>query len=518
MSRLLKNITGMSLVLLLSACAKEQIDNPRGNLDSIRESFSEQKAVGLRCLDAVDGTLEVTLTYGAEESVELDFQAYSTAPLKSERYVDIVPEPSYVKTYSELTGIDYQFLPAMFYRFSEGAQMQIGNGCSVSAVNTLKIFTHSKYGDSLKKGRYLLPLQNGEGEEPILIDIVVREKFKNDYPLFEDEDKMFFVFYLNTGRFDPRLVTDFYLQETRQDWEAAIGNILNLRKSIVTPDEDNNPVLVLYPDLKYVLENRDTYILPIQESGRKVCLCIEGGGKGLGFCNLTEDQIESLTDQIVRTVDKYKQQGVNLWDRGTNYGLEGMPEVNTTSYPKFIKKLREKLGGDRLLTLVDFEEPTANFWEKAACGGIEVGRYIDYAWSGYNKEQDGIQIIDPYHQGMEGVSTQYPRKPILGLSPKKYGCVNVPWFGMYTPGGAKHYDSVTKWECNSCRQNAIFVYEDISSDIQGPYEQCTDPGDYLKILLNARGLKPRKMFQLNPNKIRNDDPMLPEYGKWLKDW
>ena len=519
MKRILKYSQLLMMALLATSCSKELIDVEMGDLEEIREELKEVKSVSIRCTDATDGLKTLVFTHGERQKLQLNMVATSTVPVTSNMSVNVVSDAELVKTYSENTGIEYKLLPGMFYRFEEGNQFIIPYGATQSPKQTLSISNESKYGDVLTPGNYLLPLVDmiAKDKEQVYIEILVREKFEGDYPLYQDEDKMFFVFYLNTGRFDPRLVTDFYLQETRQDWEAAIGNILNLRKSVVTSDEDNNPVLVLYPDLKYVLENRDTYILPVQESGRKVCLCIEGGGKGLGFCNLTEDQIESLTDQIIRTLDRYHLQGVNLWDRGTNYGLEGMPEMNTTSYPQFIKRLREKLGSNRILTLVDFEEPTASFWDKAACGGIEVGQYIDYAWSGYNKEQDGVQVIDPYHQGMEGVSIKYPRKPILGLTPKKYGCVNVPWFG-HSGASKPPYEDVKLWEKSDLRTNAIFVYEDISSNIQGSYEQATDPGKFLKELFNAKGQKPRIMFQWDVQKIYNQEQGAGGYGKWKKNW
>lgn len=52
-------------------------------------------------------------------------------------------------------------------------------------------------------------------------------------------------------------------------------------------------VLCLLPgnDLSYVLEHRDKYIRHLQEIGSKVCICIENGGKGVGFCNMNDVQI-----------------------------------------------------------------------------------------------------------------------------------------------------------------------------------------------------------------------------------
>ena len=88
-----------------------------------------------------------------------------------------------------------------------------------------------------------------------------------------------------------------------------------------------------------------------------------------------------------------------------------MPAVNTTSYPKLIKALREALGTEKLLTVTVYEEPTATFWDTEATGGIAVGDYIDYAWSGYNSNSEAPQLLDPWHPELEYVST-YTQKPI----------------------------------------------------------------------------------------------------------
>lgn len=51
---------------------------------------------------------------------------------------------------------------------------------------------------------------------------------------------------------------------------------------------------------------------------------------------------------------------------------------------------------DKLLTLADYEEPTEYFGDTEATGGIEVGQYLDYAWSGYMSESEDIQLLDPW--------------------------------------------------------------------------------------------------------------------------
>lgn len=126
-------------------------------------------------------------------------------------------------------------------------------------------------------------------------------------------------------------------------------------------------------DLFYTLEHSDKYIAQMKDKGRKICVCIEGAGKGIGFCNMTDAQIADFVSQVKVFVETYDLDGINLWDRGAGYGKEGMPAMNTTSYPKLIKAMREALGKDRLLTVVDYEEPTEYFYDTSATGGIAVG-------------------------------------------------------------------------------------------------------------------------------------------------
>ena len=75
-------------------------------------------------------------------------------------------------------------------------------------------------------------------------------------------------------------------------------------------------------------------------------------------------------------MDTYRLDGINLWDRNTGYGQEGLPPMDTTSPPLLIKKLREALGPQKLLTIVDYQEPTAYFDDTDKTGGIAVGEYI----------------------------------------------------------------------------------------------------------------------------------------------
>lgn len=204
--------------------------------------------------------------------------------------------------------------------------------------------------------------------------------------------------------------------------------------------------------------------------------------------------------------------------------------MNTTSYPKLIKAMREALGNDKLVTLTDFEEPTEYFWDTAATGGIEVGQYLDYAWSGYLNNEKEIQIVDPWHQGEQYVSTDYPRKPIAGLDPSKYGCVNIPWYASEEKTPMDYLVGIFHWRNAGNKQSNILVYEDLRTVLQDNLESTwtdsfkygytffADDGTWL-IEESKWGLSilSDNEYEFNPFFLAQVDGGS-GYNKWLKDW
>lgn len=302
-----------------------------------------------------------------------------------------------------------------------------------------------------------------------------------EFPPMKDielDSDLFTVLYVNVEEWSPIAANILaYIRFNKENFTftyKTIGNIVNLRPSTVGYDQLTGRCLFsLSPDLRYVLENSARYIRPIQNMGRKVCVCIQGGGKGLGFCNMTDTQIADFSAQVKEVVELYGLDGINLRDEGSGYGKEGMPPMNTTSYPKLIKSLREAMP-DKLLTLVDKEEPTEYFHDVALCGGIEVGKYIDYAWHGYAKENELYQIVEPWEA--DHPYSEYTRQPIAGLSPERYGSIAIP--SQLTEGeGILTYEEREQQKLNMffwkrdgrMRNKILVIYADITGKRDGAY-------------------------------------------------
>jgi len=487
----------------------------------------DASVISLRAETAPGNVISLIFTEGAKvTSVTNDIFICSSVPMDKKCTVELTAgDGKTVEMYSEYTGVEYKLLPSAFYTFAGGKYMDLEDGKTKSDTNTLTIYSRNRFGNVLPPGRYLLPIAGTSETESIkdnmiYIDVTVRGQYKDPdgFELYTGED-MFTVFYLNTSQFDPRLANDMILMTDTGDAQKpqyGIGNIVNLRTASVQYDEVTGNVSVRPSnDLRYVLDHYTECVLPVQESGRKVCICIEGGGKGIGFCNFTDGQITEFAASVRKMIETYGLDGINLWDRNSGYDRteeNSFPEMNTTSYPKLIKTLREFLGNDKLITVTDYEEQTACFHDVAACGGIEVGKLIDYAWSGYCDGREPVQIIDPWHQEAEMVSKLHRRKPIAGLDKKCYGCIHAT---IYTGEDKAESYIVGEWLKSGLNPNGITIYYDIRSIIQDKFEfSCNTPA-YILMNYNSRcGMNVIRLANdsSSPNFIGN------QYNKWGKYW
>lgn len=511
-----KNLIILAAISLLSSCDKVNVaELEMGQLPD-EEVLSSLPAITLHAVSSPDNIVRINLPEGGDfTSVRIYVQA--SKELDAPQTVILSVEEELLGTYNTQNKTEFTLLPAPYYSIDNGGVIDIAAGTKESDEKLVRIYATNPIGNVLEAGNYLLPLKASLGGV-VYVQVTVQAPFSGRPDLYTGED-CFTVFYLNTSQFDPRLATDFVVQKLSPSWEViwhnAIGNIVNFRTVTIDYDaESDRPVLNLGSDMRYLCDNFNTYFRPVKDTGRKLCICIEGGGKGIGFCNMTDAQITDFIHQVKQVIEQYGFDGVNLWDRNSGYGKEGFPEMNTTSYPKLIKKLREELGPYKLVTVADYAAPTEYFWNVDAMGGIEVGQYLDYAWSGYVNGDEPIQIIDPYHQGSEYVSTKYSRKPIAGLSPKRYGCVHTTWYIIDESG----YEAVSEWVSAGFKQNGISVYYDIRSNLQDKYEgHIYTPQQLLQALDDSNMLDffHRNSYMFDIMNFRTEGS---GYGKWLKNW
>lgn len=518
----------------LMACDADTVEQQGGKLPD-KEPLETVSGM-LRSGNSSEKTIDVLLTEGSDGFVMRNFYFQQTKPASDGFSLDAWVDATLLDDYNAADGVERTLLPEANYEFPDGKVLDLSSEAQRSALKRVK-FTAA----GLAAGEYVLPLTVAGQDAPdanktLYYNVSVRQPYTDEYALHDGHD-LFFVFYINTNDFQPLLAQDYIMRKklargTTVAWYDAVGNIINLRTVMLDYDAATGRALLnLGNDMRYVLDHAVKYIRPLQEHGSKVCISIEGSGKGLGFCNLTDGQIVDFVAQVKTVVEEFGIDGINLWDRGSEYGKEGMPAMNTASYPKLIKALREALGGEKLLTVTVYEEPTSTFWDTQATGGIAVGDYIDYAWSGYNSESEVPQLLDPWHPELAYVS-DYTQKPIANLPKERYGCINFPIYSTSSMeiGTAINqilYTDMLDWVPNY-KPNNIIVFNDLHTNLQDNYETywdtmfaqcCTVMDSENKYLLGSRNgysyLFDNNRLGTLPNEAGE---WIGGYGKWKKDW
>lgn len=518
----------------LMACDADTVEQQGGKLPD-KEPLETVSGM-LRSGNSSEKTIDVLLTEGSGGFVMRNFYFQQTKPASDGLSLDAWIDATLLDDYNAAEEVERTLLPEANYEFPDGKALDLSPEAQRSALKRIKFSA-----TGLAAGEYVLPLTVAGQDAPdanktLYYNVSVRQPYTDEYALHDGHD-LFFVFYINTNDFQPLLAQDYIMRKklargTTVAWYDAVGNIINLRTVMLDYDAATGRALLnLGNDMRYVLDHAVKYIRPLQEHGSKVCISIEGSGKGLGFCNLTDGQIVDFVAQVKTVVEEFGIDGINLWDRGSEYGKEGMPAMNTASYPKLIKALREALGGEKLLTVTVYEEPTSTFWDTQATGGIAVGDYIDYAWSGYNRESEAPQVLDPWHPELAYVS-DYTQKPIANLPKERYGCINFPIYSTSSMeiGTAINqilYTDMLDWVPNY-KPNNIIVFNDLHTNLQDNYEAywdtmfaecCTVMDSENRYLLGSRN---GYSYQFDNNRLGTLPNEAGEgiggYGKWKKDW
>ena len=474
------------LMVATTGCTEDDISMPAGQLPD----ETPMNSVGGQLCSGKTFSNKITVSmYEGDGAVTEEICYALTKPAITAVTVKAIPSPELVAQYNSDNETDMKEFPVANVTLGNGGSLTVAAGKKESGTISITLSPDGLKPETL----YLLAI--ALTQNPVGVDaqgnkqvIYYRVNFRERTTLCEPDGEgqtqeipplmsgVTTVFYVNTETYSPLIAGVLAIRDEGVPPfppYSRLGHIVNLKRATIGYDAVSQRAL-LAPgnDLSYVLEHRDKYIRHLQEIGSKVCICIENGGKGVGFCNMNDVQIADFVYQVKSIIERYYLDGVNLWDDDSKYGKAGMPAMNTTSYPKLIKALREALP-DKLLTLVDKGEATEYFYDVNKCGGIEAGRYLDYAWHGYFSPTEVVEAITPNPEGTQ-VYSKYSRKPIAGLDPACYGSVNIPCYSDNNPTiRPLAAENIAKWKAAGYKKSNIIVYGgDLIGTEYGGYEQA----------------------------------------------
>jgi hypothetical protein len=114
--------------------------------------------------------------------------------------------------------------------------------------------------------------------------------------------------YVDLNRYNPLNAGDYRLSNGVQFFDFVILGTAQLKK-------DAKGVYLHLPDnVRKVLERRSVYLRPLQQKGINVLLGITGGGDGISFGTLNEDESTLFVQAVKDVVDTYALDGLEFYD------------------------------------------------------------------------------------------------------------------------------------------------------------------------------------------------------------
>jgi hypothetical protein len=128
-----------------------------------------------------------------------------------------------------------------------------------------------------------------------------------------------------------------------------------------------------------VLHNKNIYIKPLQDKGIKVLMTILGNHQGAGISNFTSRAaVIDFAKQLRDTVNFYGLDGIDFDDEYADYGVNGLPQPNDSSFTMLAAACRQ-LMPNKIISFYYYGPATTKMTYK----GIPAGRFLNYSWNAF---------------------------------------------------------------------------------------------------------------------------------------
>ncbi|WP_143310564.1 endo-beta-N-acetylglucosaminidase H [Chitinophaga vietnamensis] len=239
---------------------------------------------------------------------------------------------------------------------------------------------------------------------------------------------------LNTGKYT--LTTG-----GQQLFDIAIIFAANINYNTTT----QQAVLYNNPNVSNVLVNRATQIVPLQNKGMKVMLSILGNHQGAGFCNFTSrTAARAFAQQLADTASYYNLDGIDFDDEYADYGNNGLPQPNDSSFVMLVDELRKLMPG-KLISFY-YYGPAAS---RTSWNGTQVGNLINYSWNAIYGSYSvpnvaGLPKSNLAPAAVDIQSTSQTTANSLATQTKNNGYGVYLWYNLTSTNKATYFSGVSQ--------------------------------------------------------------------------
>lgn len=323
------------------------------------------------------------------------FYLRATKPEQTASEVKLSYAPELLTAFNEETGNEYTTLPETQLTLPTGnVTLEAGRQESAAARLSYTLTAEQTAGNT-----YVIPLRaevvsgpmeiNAEDAEYLIFLNVVENPV--DCSKGEDKSKVFCV--METNDVNPLNLLSFTLQDSGK----YLFDALVLFSDNIVLDKTTNTVHALVNEpIKYILNNREKYLKPLQDRGIKIILGITPYHTQAGIANLMPATADYFAKELKIICDTYSLDGIFFDDEYTNLetptptGFYSELSVEAAAYLMYQTKRQmpdRMVVAYRLGVIYDMTTAGCTFEDNGTTW--QPGDYIDYVMVDYGETYPG---------------------------------------------------------------------------------------------------------------------------------
>lgn len=374
----------------LVSCAEDDIipnGIDEGRIDPVGEClctvYNPQGAAGATLqlyTEPVSGEVQVVLSSAAGRAVDLKFTY----------------DPTVLEAYNEAHATSFEAVPAQAVELEADGALLVGPKSTRSEL--LRVSVRPDEAMSEVKS-YALPLRLSSPTEGVNVSstegsYIFWVQVRGEHPSTQKSTGFITVCYVEVNENNPLNALEWSCKASGK----PLFDIVNIfAANINWLEEEKRVGVVLNPNVRHILDNRDIYIKPLQDAGMRVSLTILGNGDGSGVANLSDAAAHQFAQELKSIVETYGLDGVDFDDEYSQYEAHlsqlwpGCVTYGPGPYARLLYEVKMAMP-DKLVQLYQIGQ--ANYGFKSAVEGVRPGDFIDYAYCDYDV------LMSPPHLGL----------------------------------------------------------------------------------------------------------------------
>lgn len=373
----------------LVSCAEDDIipnGIDEGRIDPVGEClctvYNPQGAAGATLqlyTEPVSGEVQVVLSSAAGRAVDLKFTY----------------DPTVLEAYNEAHATTFEAVPAQAVELEADGALLVGPKSTRSELLRVSV----RPDEAMSEGQsYALPLRLSSPTEGVTVSAtegsyIFWVQVRGERPSTQKSTGFITVCYVEVNENNPLNALEWSCKASGK----PLFDIVNIfAANINWLEEEKRVGVVLNPNVRHILDNRDIYIKPLQDAGMRVSLTILGNGDGSGVANLSDAAAHQFAQELKSIVETYGLDGVDFDDEYSQYEAHlsqlwpGCVVYGPDPYARLLYEVKMAMP-DKLVQLYQIGQ--ANYGFKSAVEGVRPGDFIDYAYCDY-----GV-LMSPPHLG-----------------------------------------------------------------------------------------------------------------------